>query len=136
MPTTTMQQKFIASVERIAQERGLDLVQTSEWPNRGWLMLQTADFENRVRVYYDFQPTRASVVTGPIPTAEDGAVRAASWPDGMPTRLSAKNWLGFALDFAQPETIRKALAFIAEKAGPTVATSSRGAYWAGDAAEA
>jgi hypothetical protein len=51
-----MQEKFTAAMQRITDERDLDLVVETEWSNTGWYSFQPREaFEPLLRFPYDFQ---------------------------------------------------------------------------------
>lgn len=75
---TTMQAKFEAAMQRLADERDLDLVIESKWANAGHYSFQRrGDFEPLLRFPYDFQHGRSSFCgmtedPGPLGYISDG----------------------------------------------------------------
>lgn len=82
MQTLTTQQKFTAALQRIADERGLDLVSDGAYANVGTFSFQLPEgFESILSFPFDFQRNRASFVPV-IGGKEPGPLGARNEEDG------------------------------------------------------
>ena len=60
-----IQTKFKATMEAIAKDRGLELVESSNWANTGmWMFQLKGSFKNKLKISYNFQSSYASFTIG------------------------------------------------------------------------
>jgi hypothetical protein len=102
-----MQEKFQAAMQKIADERDLDLVVEAEWANTGWFSFQPRDaFEPLLRLSYNFQDGYSSFAVDPQTGTLARGARGSAWRGvrgGEHERVIA--WVRSMLDGA-PGTVR------------------------------